>query len=93
MILDKYIPIKPSLLFCIIMDAIGYISFTLPILGEFSDIIWAPVSAYVFYKTFGGVRGLFGGIFNFIEEALPFVDFIPSFSIMWFLEKNRGKKS
>jgi hypothetical protein len=74
---------QPSLLLCIVMDLIGYASFAIPGLGEFSDIIWAPISAYIFYKTFGGWKGAFGSIFNFAEEILPFTDFIPSFTIMW----------
>src|SRR3954466_324065 len=74
---------EPSLLICIVMDAIGYASFALPGLGEFSDIIWAPVSGFIFYKMFGGAKGAFGGVFNFAEEILPFTDFIPTFTIMW----------
>jgi hypothetical protein len=74
---------QPSLLLCIVMDAIGYASFALPVLGEFSDIVWAPISAMIFYKTFGGGKGAFGAIFNFAEEILPFADFIPTFTIMW----------
>jgi hypothetical protein len=75
----------PSLIFCLLMDAIGCASYILPGLGEFTDIIWAPVSAIIFYRTFGGWKGAFGGIFNFIEEILPGTDFIPSFTIMWFV--------
>ncbi|HEX8358283.1 MAG TPA: hypothetical protein VF610_12750 [Segetibacter sp.] len=74
---------QPSLILCIIMDLIGYATFALPVLGEFADVVWAPISAFIFYKSFGGVKGAFGGIFNFVEEILPFTDFIPSFSIMW----------
>ncbi|MBL0145809.1 MAG: hypothetical protein IPP48_08655 [Chitinophagaceae bacterium] len=81
---------KPNLLFCIIMDAIGYFTYALPGLGEFGDIIWAPLSGFIFYKTFGGTKGLIGGILNAIEEALPFTDFIPSFTIMYFIQ-NKGK--
>ena len=73
----------PALAFCIIMDVIGYASFAIPGLAEVSDIIWAPISALIFYKTFGGWKGAFGGIFNFVEEILPFTDFVPSFTIMW----------
>lgn len=76
---------SPSLLFCIIMDAIGYLSFAVPGFGEISDIIWAPLSAILFAKAFGGTKGMVGGAFNFIEEALPGMDFIPSFTIMWFI--------
>ncbi|WP_346237583.1 hypothetical protein ABDK00_000700 [Niabella insulamsoli] len=86
---------SPSLLFCIIMDAIGYLSFAIPGVGEFSDVIWAPVSAIIFAKTFGGAKGVFGGIFNFIEEALPGMDIIPSFTLMWLLtnKMSAGNKS
>jgi hypothetical protein len=81
---------KPNLLFCILMDAIGYFTYALPVFGEFGDIVWAPLSAFIFYKTFGGTKGLIGGILNGLEEILPFTDFIPSFTIMYFLQ-NRNK--
>ena len=68
------------------MDLIGYATYAVPLLGEFGDIIWAPISALIFYKTFGGWKGAFGGMFNFIEELLPGFDFIPSFTIMWFMQ-------
>ena len=77
---------KPSLLFCIIMDLIGYASYSIPILGEISDLLWAPISAIIFFITFGGWKGALGGIGNFIEELLPGTDFIPSFTIMWFIQ-------
>ena len=74
---------QPTLGFCILMDAIGCATFLLPVFGEFADIIWAPISAVIFYRTFGGWKGAFGGIFNFIEELLPGLDFIPTFTITW----------
>ncbi|RYG31614.1 MAG: hypothetical protein EOO01_35200 [Chitinophagaceae bacterium] len=79
-------PRPASLLFCIVMDVIGYATYSIPFLGEFGDLLWAPISAFIFYKTFGGWKGAFGGVFNFVEELLPFTDFIPSFTIMWFLK-------
>lgn len=82
-----------SLFFCILMDTVGYASYAVPFLGEFSDIIWAPVSAFIFYKTFGGWKGAFGGVFNFIEEIFPGLDFIPSFTIMWLLKQFSKAKS
>jgi hypothetical protein len=84
--LQQYKPI-PSLLFCIIMDIIGCVSFTIPVIGEFSDIIWAPLSAYLFMKSFGGRFGKIGAVLNFVEEALPFADIIPSFTIAWAIKK------
>lgn len=83
---------KPSLLVCILMDIAGYATYALPILGEFGDIVWAPISALVFYKMFGGWKGAVGGVLNFIEELLPGFDFIPSFTIMWIM-KYAGKTS
>ncbi|CAN5863436.1 hypothetical protein BH11BAC4_BH11BAC4_13120 [soil metagenome] len=75
----------PNIVVCIIMDIIGYASFAVPGLGEFSDIIWAPLSAFIFYRLFGGRMGVLGGSFSFLEEILPFTDFIPTFTISWFL--------
>ncbi|MBO9199837.1 MULTISPECIES: hypothetical protein [Niastella] len=76
-----------SLIFCIAMDLIGYATYAIPGFGEFGDIIWAPISALIFFVTFGGWKGALGGAFNFVEEILPGTDFIPSFTIMWFLKR------
>ncbi len=73
------------------MDLIGYASYALPGLGELGDIVWAPISAIIFYRLFGGWKGAFGGLFNFVEEMLPGLDFIPSFTIMWIWQ--RGKRT
>jgi hypothetical protein len=74
------------------MDLIGYASYAIPVLGEFSDIIWAPVSALIFFFSFGGWKGAIGGVFDFIEEILPGTDFIPSFTIMWLIQNIQRKK-
>lgn len=83
----------PGLALCLVMDAIGYLSFTVPFLGEFADVFWAPISAYIFYKSFGGKIGSFGALFNFAEEVLPFTDFIPTFTIVWMYKYFTEKKS
>ena len=83
---------QPSLLFCIIMDIIGYATYSIPVLGEIGDALWAPVSAIIFYIYFGGWKGGFGAIFNFVEEILPGADFIPSFTIMWLVQRAARKK-
>lgn len=74
---------QTSLLFCLAMDAVGYATYAFPFLGEFGDLIWAPISALIFFRTFGGWKGAFGSAFNFVEELLPWTDFVPSFTIMW----------
>ena len=83
---------QPSLLLCIIMDVFGYATYALPVLGELGDAVWAPISAIIFYQAFGGVKGAFGGVFNFVEEFLPFTDFIPTFTIMWVWQYFSNKK-
>lgn len=83
----------PSLAVCIVMDLLGYATFAIPVLGEFLDILWAPVSAMIFMRMFGGAKGVFGGIFNFIEELLPGLDFIPTFTLMWLVQYFRKPKA
>jgi hypothetical protein len=84
---------QPSLIFCILMDIIGYATYTIPVFGELGDILWAPLSAIIFFTTFGGWKGALGGFGNFIEEILPGTDFIPSFTIMWFIQNMQRKNS
>ena len=81
---------QPSLAFCIIMDVLGYATYAIPGLGELGDIVFAPVSAIIFYIMFGSWKG---ALFNFTEEILPGTDFIPSFTIMWCWNYFSNKKS
>jgi hypothetical protein len=59
----------------ILFDAIGFITFI--------DIIWAPASAYLMTKMYDGKKGKIGGVISFIEEIIPGLDIIPTFTIMW----------
>ncbi len=77
---------------CMVMDLLGYASYTLPFIGELGDMIWAPLSGLIFYKLFGGWKGAMGGVFNFAEELLPGLDFIPSFTIMWIIRSVRKEQ-
>lgn len=82
----------PTLAACLVMDFLGYATYSVPFFGEFLDILWAPLSAFIFFRMFGGVRGLFGGAFNFFEELMPGLDFIPTFTITWLLQYFRRAK-
>ncbi|MGI8583457.1 MAG: hypothetical protein ACR2KX_14765 [Chitinophagaceae bacterium] len=82
----------PDITICIIMDLIGCASYVLPFLGEFTDLIWAPLSGMIFYSLFGKRLGVLGGAFSFIEELLPGLDFIPTFTIAWFMRKKEIEK-
>jgi len=72
-----------KLLLGILLDGIGMISFTIPLLGEFSDVIWAPVAAFIMTRMYKGRVGRVASVLTFIEEALPFTDFVPSFTLTW----------
>ncbi len=84
---------NPKLHFCIIMDLIGLLSYTYPGFGEFTDVIWAPVSAFIFYKSFGGKTGAIGSFINLAEELLPFTDFIPTFTLGYIYNRLRFKNT
>jgi hypothetical protein len=79
--------IQPSLVLCLLLDAVGYFTYAIPFLGEFGDLIWAPISGIIFYRLFGGWKGALGGVFSFLEEVLPFTDFIPTFTIGWIAQQ------
>ena len=84
---------QPSLIFCILMDLVGYATYAIPVLGELGDIVWAPISSMIFMATFGGWKGALGGFGNFLEEIMPCTDFIPSFTIMWFIQNTQKKNN
>lgn len=87
---NKYLLLLLSLLF----DALGMLTFTLPLIGESFDVIWAPVSGFLIYKMYGGAVGKVSGVISFLEEILPFTDVIPTFTLTWiYTFLLMGKKS
>lgn len=74
---------KRNLILGILFDAIGMLSFTVPMVGEFSDVIWAPIAAYLMTRMYKGNVGKVGGVITFLEEIIPFTDVIPSFTLTW----------
>ena len=77
--MNKYKILGLGLLF----DALGFVSFIIPGVGEFSDIIWAPISAWLMTKLYAGKAGKIAGIITFVEEELPGFDVVPTFTLMW----------
>lgn len=67
----------------ILFDAIGMLSFTVPGVGEFADVIWAPVAGLLMAWMYKGTSGKIAGFLTFLEEIIPFTDIIPSFTLMW----------
>ncbi len=68
----------------LLFDALGMASFAIPGIGEFSDIVWAPLSGWLMTRMYRGKIGQAAGVVNFIEELIPGLDVIPTFTIMWF---------
>ena len=72
------------LLLSIFFDGLGMLSFAIPFIGEFSDVIWAPLSAFLIYKMYGGTLGKGVEIISFVEEVGIFgTDLLPTFTLTW----------
>ncbi|PWL39023.1 hypothetical protein DKG77_12415 [Flagellimonas aquimarina] len=67
----------------LLFDGIGMLSFAIPGIGEFSDVIWAPIAGWLMTRMYKGKIGQAAGVVTFIEELVPGLDIIPSFTIMW----------
>lgn len=74
---------KRNLILGIVFDAVGMLSFTIPLIGEFSDVVWAPIAGFLMTWMYKGTLGKISGIFTFLEEIIPFTDFVPSFTLTW----------
>ncbi|WP_040278578.1 hypothetical protein [Psychroserpens damuponensis] len=77
----------------ILFDALGYVSFIFPPF----DFVWAPASAWLMTKLYKGKKGKIAAAISFVEEALPFLDIVPTFTLMWLYtfvfssEKGKGE--
>ena len=84
---------KTQKLLCgLLFDGCGYISYAfLPF-----DFIWSLLSSSLMTRLYKGTSGKVAAVISFIEEALPLVDFIPSFTLMWIytyvFSKNENNK-
>ncbi len=67
----------------IILDLIGMSTMFIPVAGLFIDLLWAPYAAKQMNDMYEGKKGKIASIIVFIEEILPGLDFIPTFTLMW----------
>lgn len=72
-----------NLILGILFDAIGMLSFSVPLMGEFSDVIWAPIAGFLMTWMYKGSIGKMAAVFTVLEEIIPFTDVIPSFTLTW----------
>jgi hypothetical protein len=63
----------------LVFDVVGMLSFFFPI----ADVVWAPLSAYLMVQMYPGTTGKVDGVVSFLEEAIPGLDFFPSFTLTW----------
>lgn len=78
-----------KLRYAVIIDLVGYISYLIPGVGELGDIIWAPISGYLIYLLFPNRKKM--AIIGAIEEAIPFLDLIPTALMTWRQEYVKDK--
>lgn len=76
-------PDLSKLLVCIVIDLIGTSSELIPILGEVTDVAWAPIAALILRSLYGSNVVL---ALEFAEEILPFTDILPLATICWFVD-------
>lgn len=74
-----------KLAICIIIDLIGTSSEAIPIAGEVTDFLWAPIAATALRSLFGGSNNMLFAL-EFAEEILPFTDFIPLATLCWVVD-------
>lgn len=67
----------------LLFDGIGMLSLLMPGIGEFTDLIWAPIAGWLMTRMYKGNPGKIAGLIAFIEEIVPGLDIIPSFTLMW----------
>lgn len=73
------------LFFGLLIDVFGMLtsSWVLPVIGDFADIVWAPLTAWLMTRFYKGNAGKIAGVATFVEEIIPGLDIIPSFTLMW----------
>ncbi|KAL4151559.1 hypothetical protein PRNP1_008501 [Phytophthora ramorum] len=72
------------------IDFLGNATFVVPGLGEVADVLWAPVSAKM-VDTLYSQSSPHAKYVAFVEELLPFTDFIPTATLAW-LKENLGSE-
>jgi len=72
-----------KLLVGLLLDGVGMLSFMIPGIGEFSDVIWAPVAGWLMTRLYKGRIGQAAGIIAFTEELIPGMDVVPTFTLTW----------
>lgn len=88
--MEKQLPVQTKsdnkmqkLALSILFDLLGMATFVVPVLGETFDVIWAPIAGLLLHRMYKGTVGKVGGIIVFVEELMPGLDIIPTFTLTW----------
>ena len=75
---------RKHLIMSLIIDAVGMLSYLLPVLGEVTDVVYGPISGIIIFMMYkeNPAVGLIGGLFGAGEEMLV-ADFIPTATLLW----------
>ncbi|RNC90158.1 MAG: hypothetical protein ED555_12085 [Allomuricauda sp.] len=89
---DKY----KNLLLGLLFDGIGMSSLLIPGLGDILDVFWAPLAGWLMTRMYKGRVGQAAGVITFVEELIPGLDVIPTFTLTWiytYVLSGKGKNS
>lgn len=84
-----------NLLLGLLFDAIGMASILAPGLGDVLDVVWAPLAGWLMTRMYKGKIGQAAGVITVVEELIPGLDVVPTFTIMWvytYLLSGKAKK-
>lgn len=69
---------------CFLVDGIGMFTYVIPGIGDFGDLIWAPLQTLFILGMIGRERYMaVFVVLSFTEEILPLTDFIPTATFSW----------
>lgn len=72
-----------NLLLGLLFDGIGMSSLLIPGLGDLLDVFWAPLAGWLMIRMYKGRVGQAAGVITFIEELIPGLDIVPTFTLTW----------
>jgi hypothetical protein len=74
-----------KLVVSLLIDLIGSSSYLLPVVGEVSDLAWAPTQTILIMAMYDSTSPNLKYV-SFAEELMPFTDIVPSATIGWACE-------
>jgi hypothetical protein len=84
---------RTRLFVCLAVDAVGLVTYAIPLFGEVFDVVWAPAAGLINWAVNGGWVGFLGGAATFGEEFAPGTDIIPSLTVTWFVVYVLGEET